>query len=61
MTTRTWHPTVEEIKVRFFVDYKLFGVFVKSIADTIIKGMSRVKDVDFHDGYCFVTTEPEEQ
>ena len=61
MPTRTWHPTVEEIKVRFFVDYKLFGVFVKSIADTIIKGMSRVKEVDFHDGYCFVMTEPENQ
>ena len=60
-STRTWHPTQDEMKVRMFIDYKLFGVFVKSVASTIIKGMARVKEVDFHQDYCFVTTEPEEQ
>lgn len=61
MPTRTWHPTLDELKVRMFIDYKLFGVFVKSIAETIIKGMTRVKEVDWNKDYCFVTTKPEEQ
>ena len=61
MPTRTWHPVAEEMKVRMFVNYKLFGIFVKSIADVIIKGMARVKDVDFHDGYCFVSVDDTEE
>lgn len=61
MNTRTWHPIFNELKVRMFIDYKLFGVFVKSIAETIIKGMTHVKEVDWNKDYCFVTTEPEEQ
>jgi len=63
MNTRTWHPAVAELKVRLFINYKLFGIFVRSIADTIIKGMIGVKEVDHQpsrDGdYLFVTTNEE--
>lgn len=63
MSTRTWHPTAAELKVRLFINYKLFGIFVKSIADTIIKGMVGVKEVDHQSGrdcdYLFVTTNEE--
>ena len=63
MPTRTWHPVAEELKVRMFVNYKLFGVFLKSIADTIVKGMTNVKEVDSQRGrdcdYLFVTTNEE--
>ena len=61
MPTRTWHPVAEELKVRMFVNYKLFGVFLKSIADTIVKGMVGVKEVDHQAGrdcdYLFVSVE----
>lgn len=61
MPTRTWHPTAAELKVRLFINYKLFGVFVKSIANTIIKGMVGVKEVDHQSGrdcdYLFVSVE----
>lgn len=60
MGTREWHPEVSELKVRMFVNYKLFGIFVRSVAETIIKGMCNVKEVDFmangSDNYCFVST-----
>lgn len=61
MSTRTWHPTEAELKVKMFVNFKLFGIFVKSMAETIIKGMVHVKEVDFtsnnDDHYCFVSVE----
>lgn len=62
MSARTWHPTVDELKVRMFINYKLFGIFVKPVADTIIKGMVGVKDVDQSGDYLFVSVEqPEEK
>ena len=61
MATRAWHPTAAELKVRLFINYKLFGIFVKSIADTIVKGMVGVKEVDAQSGrdcdYLFVSVE----
>ena len=57
MSTRTWHPTSDELKVRMFVNYKLFGIFLKSMAESIIKGMCNVKEVDFNGDYCFVSVE----
>ena len=61
MPSRTWHPTAAELKVRLFINYKLFGIFVKSIADTIVKGMVGVKEVDHQSGrdcdYLFVSVE----
>ena len=56
---RSWHPTSKELKVRMFINYKLFGIFLKSVAETIIKGMVGVKEVDFSnehgENYCFVS------
>ncbi len=60
-STRTWHPTSDELKVRMFINYKLFGIFVKKVAETIIKGMVTVTEVDYNGDYCFVTTSPEEK
>jgi hypothetical protein len=44
-----------------FINYKLFGIFVKKVAETIIKGMVTVTEVDYNGDYCFVTTSPEEK
>ena len=61
MSTRTWRPTVEESTVRLFINYKLFGVFCRSIADTIVKGMVGVKEVDYASkcgcNYMFIVIE----
>ena len=61
MPARSWHPVAEELKVRMFINYKLFGVFLKSVADMIVKGMHGVKEVDYQSSrdcdYLFVNVE----